>query len=686
MKKISAIIFMILSLNLFGISLNKYGHILNDEKKDKASYTIENNEFYITYKNNKMIGNAFFNLGNKYLTLTTIEGNLPTTLRIYDTEANLIHYKKYDSVINFTLSENYKFCAFTTDSNLLVINLSDYEERFYPKSIIFAVNDFGEVAYLQNHCVVVSNKRYNLDEIILKIITHNDDIFVASRKAIYQIKNSKLKKLYQTNKEIFEVKILNKALYFVEKSKNENITNFDLYKIHNGRINFLTNIKRVEKTTKTHDAIHSPLKYNETSYPSPIGNSYGEIQEYGIEAYCHPGVDFLGTPYENVYAVHSGYVKAVLTTGGDIYWRIAISNNDTDEESDGYLYAHLNQNTIPFVVGDYVEEGTVIGTLVDWPLQYFTHTHFARLHYWGETWDGNWWTADDPLMDVVNIQDTIPPTFENAKDNDLFAFRTASGLYLNPQNLSGSFDIIAKCYDRVNSDWKVDVKDIRYEIIKAENDSLIFSRFSYSFDMPLDTYGDGQTDSMILNTIYSRDNTCYSTGNYDEREYYHIITNSNGDSLITAEDAEENFNSEITVDGQYWIKVIISDAANNVVSDSMLVYFNNGIVENSDNYVSELPFNLLLYPNPFQASFNDRNSGVKIEFYLAVKANVDAEIYNIKGQKVRTIFSNKSFSKGKHLSLWNGRNSNNSVCRSGIYFCKINVDGRSFTKRITLLK
>ena len=36
---------------------------------------------------------------------------------------------------------------------------------------------------------------------------------------------------------------------------------------------------------------------------------------------------------------------------------------------------------------------------------------------------------------------------------------------------------------------------------------------------------------------------CYSIGNYEDREYYHIITNSNGDSLITEDDADEIFDS-----------------------------------------------------------------------------------------------------------------------------------------------
>jgi len=50
MRKILVIVFVILSLNLFGVSINKYGHIQNNEKKNIANYTIENNEFYATFK------------------------------------------------------------------------------------------------------------------------------------------------------------------------------------------------------------------------------------------------------------------------------------------------------------------------------------------------------------------------------------------------------------------------------------------------------------------------------------------------------------------------------------------------------------------------------------------------------------------------------------------------------------
>jgi len=193
-------------------------------------------------------------------------------------------------------------------------------------------------------------------------------------------------------------------------------------------------------------------------------------------------VDFLGEDYQEVYAVHDGFVKAVLTTGGDPYWRVAIANEDVSTETEGYLYAHLNEDSIVHTVGDSVTVGDFLGTLYPWGWYDFTHIHFARLQDEGTQWFGNWWTIDNPHIDVTNIQDTIPPTFENAINEDIFAFRTDGGTYLDPTDLSGEFDIIAKCHDIENSDWRIDIWDISFSLHSLENpDSTVYQQFSFCF-------------------------------------------------------------------------------------------------------------------------------------------------------------------------------------------------------------
>ncbi|MBL7148612.1 MAG: T9SS type A sorting domain-containing protein [Candidatus Cloacimonetes bacterium] len=89
-------------------------------------------------------------------------------------------------------------------------------------------------------------------------------------------------------------------------------------------------------------------------------------------------------------------------------------------------------------------------------------------------------------------------------------------------------------------------------------------------------------------------------------------------------------------------------------------------------------FNLSNYPNPF-------NPETTISFDLASNANVEISIYNIKGQKVKTLV-NKILPAGEHTTIWNGKDSNNKRVGSGIYFYKLEAGGYQKVKKMLLLK
>jgi len=87
---------------------------------------------------------------------------------------------------------------------------------------------------------------------------------------------------------------------------------------------------------------------------------------------------------------------------------------------------------------------------------------------------------------------------------------------------------------------------------------------------------------------------------------------------------------------------------------------------------NELPisnFELRNYPNPF-------NPETKIVFNLPVEGNVKLEIYNIKGQKVKTLMDCYT-SPGDFELIWNGRDDNNKPVGSGVYFYQLNINGNS---------
>ena len=84
------------------------------------------------------------------------------------------------------------------------------------------------------------------------------------------------------------------------------------------------------------------------------------------------------------------------------------------------------------------------------------------------------------------------------------------------------------------------------------------------------------------------------------------------------------------------------------------------------------------YPNPF-------NSETTIEFTLPNSDFVNMVIYNIAGQKVRTLL-NTTISTGKHHVRWNGKNDQGESLSSGIFFINLKTENTNLAQRITYVK
>ncbi len=85
------------------------------------------------------------------------------------------------------------------------------------------------------------------------------------------------------------------------------------------------------------------------------------------------------------------------------------------------------------------------------------------------------------------------------------------------------------------------------------------------------------------------------------------------------------------------------------------------------------------YPNPF-------NPSTTISFSIPEQSKIQIMIYNIKGQKVKSV-TNESFEKGNHSVVWNGVDDSGRNVSSGVYFYNLNVNGKSKAiKKCLLLK
>ncbi len=84
------------------------------------------------------------------------------------------------------------------------------------------------------------------------------------------------------------------------------------------------------------------------------------------------------------------------------------------------------------------------------------------------------------------------------------------------------------------------------------------------------------------------------------------------------------------------------------------------------------------YPNPFNAS-------TQINFRLMKSSDVKLEIYNILGQKVRSVID-ENMASGEHHVIWDGRNDSGEPVSSGIYFYRLQTNFGVISRKMTILK
>lgn len=102
-----------------------------------------------------------------------------------------------------------------------------------------------------------------------------------------------------------------------------------------------------------------------------------------------------------------------------------------------------------------------------------------------------------------------------------------------------------------------------------------------------------------------------------------------------------------------------------------------GIVDGVDA-IPELIALAQNYPNPF-------NSSTNFIFDLRGAADTKIEIYDITGAKIRTINAG-ILEPGSHTLSWDGAIDSGKKAGSGVYFYRLNINGESICKKMSLLK
>ncbi len=173
------------------------------------------------------------------------------------------------------------------------------------------------------------------------------------------------------------------------------------------------------------------------------------------------------------------------------------------------------------------------------------------------------------------------------------------------------------------------------------------------------------------------------TDNNDD-DIHRIIVNPDTNAIIPTIHGHTP-GSVINIDyepyiGTTEIEIIVNDFGIGELSDT--VSFTLTIEQNLANDMDTYPRNFELknaYPNPF-------NPTVTIEFEIEKKRKVSAYIYNINGEKVKTLFKNQNFNVGHHSMKWHSRNDLGYKVSNGIYFIQMISENTLLKRKIIFVK
>jgi len=154
-----------------------------------------------------------------------------------------------------------------------------------------------------------------------------------------------------------------------------------------------------------------------------------------------------------------------------------------------------------------------------------------------------------------------------------------------------------------------------------------------------------------------------------EADFWLIKTNANGDSLWSKTfggiECDDAYSVQQTSEDGYIIAGQTYSFGTGE-SDIWLIKLEGqvGVEDNS------IPISINLHqnhPNPF-------NPTTSISFSIPEESAVDISVYNIKGQKVKSLVKD-SFESGNHSVVWNSKDDTGKSVSSGVYFFKLNLNG-----------
>jgi poly-gamma-glutamate synthesis protein (capsule biosynthesis protein) len=149
--------------------------------------------------------------------------------------------------------------------------------------------------------------------------------------------------------------------------------------------------------------------------------------------------------------------------------------------------------------------------------------------------------------------------------------------------------------------------------------------------------------------------------------------------VIDWSDWISDFSIEQKIPNPYSYVQIKRNGGNNTImtelTEAVLI---KEVVSSNDNCITQPVQRVFNYPNPFNPETN-------IRFDLKTNSHVSINIYNVKGQRVNSLFKG-ILPSGLHSFPWKGLSNSNKPVSSGIYFYEIKTGDYKVTRKMLLIK
>jgi len=166
-------------------------------------------------------------------------------------------------------------------------------------------------------------------------------------------------------------------------------------------------------------------------------------------------------------------------------------------------------------------------------------------------------------------------------------------------------------------------------------------------------------------------------------EIYSWAWDFTGDGEVDS--TEQNPSFVFTEEGVYTVTLTVNDGAGYITKQDFITV---SAVHEDEEVITPLVTGLHgNFPNPF-------NPETTIRFSLSYGEgrgegfnNVKIDIYNIRGQRVRTLLDgSREFGIGEHSVIWNGKDDDDNVLSSGVYFYRMRAGDYESVRRMLLMK